>query len=187
MKKLVLISIVLFFTFQFFAQPSINYGDDSRRVFWFDVGLNKIKDKETQIPLYQIVRQGTKIHYGTALEYDRYLWNGLSNGSKIAIGPFDTQKQAEFAVKLYDIKQAENDSEISNNNGSYFWYLVTIKKTQRLKSYNFERIPAQVNSGNAINFLDLMKVSLSMDKLVIGPFASAPEAENSKRVFRLEE
>lgn len=187
MKKFVLISIVIFFSFQLFAQPSINYGDDSRRVYWFDVGLTKIKDKETQIPLYQVVRQGSKIHYGSALEYDRYFWNGISNGSKIAIGPFDSQKQAEFAVKLYDIKKAEKDTEISSDNGNYFWFLVTIKKTKRLKSYDFERMPAQVNSGNAGDFIELMKVSLSMNKLVIGPFASAPEAENSKRVFRLEE
>ncbi|MBN2894161.1 MAG: hypothetical protein JXL97_19985 [Bacteroidales bacterium] len=187
MTKTILFIVVLFFSMQVFGQLGPNYNDESRRVYWFDVNLKKVKDPETLIPTYQVYRSGTKIQYGTAYEYDRYLWQGLSNGTRIAIGPFDDQKQAVFANKLYDMKKALADSSLMSDNGNYFWYLVTIKKTQRLKSYDFERIPAQINSGNASDFVTLMKFSLPQDKLVIGPFLNAPEAENSKRVFRLEE
>ncbi len=187
MKNFLLLLIVLITNFSLYSQISPDYSDDNRRVYWFNVGLQIVKDKETKIPMYQVIRYGTKIYYGAAYEYDRYLWEGLSNGTRISIGPFDNEEQAKFAVNLYDINKAKEDTIVLDDNGTYFWYLITIKKTQRLNSYDFERIPAQVNSGNAMDFIKLMEVSLPQDKLVIGPFATAPEAENSKRIFRLDE
>ncbi len=189
MKHLFTVFILLF-SLNIFAQiekKPVDYNDETRRVYWFDVALKTRKDPITKMPLYYVYRLGSRIKYGTAYEYDKYLWKGLSNGSKIAVGPFNDLEQAEMANRLYDMKNVEDDSIIMNDNGTYYWYLVTIKKTRRLRSYDFERIPARVVGGTYKDFINLMKVSLPVDKLVIGAFASRPEAENSKRVFRLEE
>lgn len=187
MKKKIILLFLIVLSYTGFSQLRPDYSDENRRVFWFDISLQKVKDKETLLPTFIINRKGTRVQYGKAFEYDRYLWQGLSNGSRIAVGPFDSPDQAKFANRLYDMKKAANDSVVQNDNGTYFWYLVTLKKTKRLNSYDFERIPAQVNSGNALDFLTLQKYSLPQDKLVIGPFSTAEEAENSKRVFRLKE
>jgi len=179
--------IFLLITYLASAQNSVDYNNDNRRVYWFDVALKTEKDPDTRIPIYSVYTLGAKVKYGTAEEYDRYLWTGLSDGSKIAVGPFNSLEQATQAKKLYNLDKAEKDTTIMNNNGTFFWYLVTIKKTQRLKSYDFERIPAKVVEGSYSEFIELMKVSLPVNKLVIGAFESAPEAENSKRIFRLAE
>jgi len=187
MKKTFLTLVLFLSVYQLFAQIPVDYNDETRRVYWFDVNLKKEKDKETGIPIYQVFRLGSRVSYGTAAEYDKYLWSGLSNGTRISIGPFDKKDEAEFAFRMYDLNKAETSEEVLNDNGTYYWYLVTLKQTKRLKSYDFERIPAQVNSGNAKDFFDLMNVSLPSDRLVIGLFLNLPEAENSKRAFRLVE
>ncbi len=168
------------------VDKKIDYNDENRRVYWFDVTIPKLREKETGL-LINTVRTIGNVRYGKAYEYDRYLWNGLSNGSHISIGPFNTREQAEKSRILYNFKIAENDSTIQNDNTIYYWYIVTIKKTKRLKSYDFERIPAQVAQGTLKEFIALQKASLPLDRLVIGAFKTAPDAENSKRVFRLEE
>jgi hypothetical protein len=168
------------------VDKKIDYNDENRRVYWFDVTIPKLKEKETGL-LINSVRTIGGVHYGKAYEYDRYLWQGLSNGAHIAIGPFNTREQAEKSRKLYNLKIAENDSTLLNDNTIFFWYIVTIKKTKRLKSYDFERIPAQVAQGTMKDFIALQKASLPLDRLVIGVFRTAPDAENSKGVFRLEE
>jgi len=179
--------LLIFLATNSYSQIPVNYNDDARRVYWFDITVKQIPDPNTKIPTYKIFRMGKQIHYGTAMQYDQYLWNGLSNGSKIAVGPFNSREQAERANILYDVNNSKTDSTLLTNNTTYYWYLVTLKQSKRLKSYQFERIPARVVSGTYSDFFSLMDVSLSVNKLIIGVFEDIPEAENSKRVFRLEE
>ncbi|MBN2664258.1 MAG: hypothetical protein JXR68_11465 [Bacteroidales bacterium] len=185
--KYFITALILFIGIKTFAQLPVDYGDETRRVYWFDITVKKVKDPQTQISSYKVFRMGTRIQYGSAIEYDRYLWNGLSNGSRIAIGPFNSIEQAERANKIYDLTNARQDSALMSENTTYYWYLVTLNQSKRLRSYQFERIPARVVSGNYSDFIDLMDASLPVNKLIIGLFEDVPEAENSKRVFRLEE
>ena len=170
-----------------FSQQPVDYNDETRRVYWFDITVKKVKDPQTQIYTYKVFRMGTRINYGTSLDYDRYLWDGLSDGSKIAVGPFNTIEQAQRANKIYDLGHARQDTALMTDNTTFYWYLVTLKQSKRLRSYQFERIPARVVSGTYSDFINLMDASLPVNKLVIGLFEDIPEAENSKRVFRLEE
>lgn len=187
--KIYITLLVALFSLSSFAQiqQAPDYTDDNRRVYWFDVTIKDVRDNTTGLTTPNVYRMGTRVQYGSAMKYDQYLWNGLSNGSKIAIGPFNTQEQAKKANRVYKIDKARQDTLVTNDNGTYYWYLVTIKKSKRLKSYQFERIPARVTSGSLIDFLNLMDASLPVNKLVIGPFENELEAENSKRIFRLEE
>ncbi len=189
MRKFIVLLLV-FYSVNLFAQSydsPVDYNDENRRVYWFDITVRKLQDPDTKMPLYKVFRKGKNIRYGSAVDYDRYLWDGLSAGTRIAVGPFNTHDQAVRANALYDLSNASKDSTLLADNNVYHWYIVTLKQSKRLKSYQFERIPARIVSGTYKDFLDLMKVSLSVNKLVIGVFEDIPEAENSKRVFRLEE
>lgn len=189
MRKLVLFIFITLFTIQMFSQQTevmTRYKDKTRRVYWFDLALRTKQDPETGLMQYYTY-PASKVKYATAEDYDKYLWSGISNGSYIAVGPFDTYEQADVSMKLYDPKKAPTDSLLMNNDQNFFYYIINLKKTQRLKSYDFERLPAAVATGNSKDFVKLIETSLMLDRLVIGAFSSQPEAENSKNVFRLEE
>ena len=195
MKTKNLLTIILIITFLFSGSyiadaqnnaNAINYQDLSRTVYWFPIQLNTYKEKNTGIEKYKAKKLGSAIQYGSVNKYDKVLWNGLSNGSRILIGPFDEYENAEQSSKFYNLKTAATDTTIKAGQ-TYYWYLVSISKAPRLKSWEFERMPAQVANGNKAFFLQTLEVSLSQKKLVIGPFTSQAEAEESKRLFRLEE
>jgi len=191
MKKYLIYIFISFIAFfltnnSIFAQEKVDYSDKSRDVFWFNISLKIYKD-QTFGDCYKVIRYGSLVSSGTLKEYDEKLWNGLNNGSKIAIGPFNTYETAKIAIRFYDTKKSAKDTVIQKNNQQLFYYLVKPSKSKRLKNWQFERMPASVNSGKTNDFLELLKVSLNQKKLVIGPFFSQLEAEESKRIFRLDE
>jgi len=191
MKSTILAILLLILTFPLFSQNieedvMTRYKDQSRRVYWFDLALKTKPDPDTQLPQYYVY-PASKVKYGSAEEFDRYLWNNIAQGTYLSIGPFDTYQQAEISQKLYDPKIAEKDSLILHSDAQYFYYIINLKKRSRLKSFDFERLPAAVTSGRPKDFTTLIQASIKLDRLVIGAFATQPEAENSKRVFRLQE
>jgi len=191
MKKYFIYIFISFITFFFtnssiFAQEKVDYSDKNRDVFWFNINLKIYKD-QTLGDCYKVIRYGSTVSSGTLNDYDKKLWDGLNSGSKIAVGPFNSYEEAKIAVRFYDQKKSATDTVIQNNNQQYYYYLVKPSKSKRLKNWQFERMPAAVTSGNTNDFLELLKISLSQKKLVIGPFSSQLEAEESKRIFRLDE
>lgn len=189
MTKYITVVIFVYVFFLSKAQESdvlTRYKDKTRRVYWFDLAIKTRPDPDTRMPTYYIYPV-SKVKYGTAEEYEYYLWSNISSGTVLAIGPFDTFEQAALSVKLYDKKQLENDSILLNDNNNYYYYIINLKRYNRLKAFDFERLPAAVATGKPKDFLTLIDASLKLDRLVIGAFASQPEAENSKRIFRLQE
>ncbi len=191
MKKYLLYTIISFISLflindSIFAQGKTDYSDKNRDVFWFHIGLRIYKDPELG-ERYKVIKYGSTVHSGTIKEYDEKLWAGLNSGSKIAIGPFNTYEDAKKGLRFYDTRKSEADTVIHNDNRTIYYYLVKPSKSKRLKNWQFERMPAAVTSGKTNNFLQLLKISLNQKKLVIGPFSSLLEAEESKKIFRLDE
>lgn len=189
MKMSIFSILMLFISIPIFSQEEdvlVRYKDKTRRVYWFDLALKTKNDPDTQLPQYYVY-PASKVKYGTAEDYDRYLWNNISMGNFLSIGPFDTYQQAEISYKLYDPKIFNSDTNLVNSNETYYYYIINLKKRTRLKSFEFERLPAAVAPGRPKDFVTLIQASIKLDRLVIGAFATMPEAENSKRVFRLQE
>ena len=184
MKRLIFILILLI---NYAYAQDVDYTNLSRRVYWFDISVRYEKVKGADFTKLNVRRYGTTIKYGNVEQFDKHLWNNLSAGKGIAVGPFNTYEEAKYANRFYDLKKAEQDSVILNDNNTYYWYLVKVKKYKRMNSLDFERIPARVASGKADFFFQTLKNSLTFDKVAIGPFTSYEEAEESKRLFRLEE
>ena len=189
MKTFFIAILILLYGIPLFSQEEdvlTRYKDNTRRVYWFDLALKTKPDPDTKLPQYYVYPT-SRVKYGTAEEYDRYLWNNISMGNFLSIGPFDTYQQAEISYKLYDPKTFNTDSNLVNSNVTYYYYIINLKKRTRLKSFEFERLPAAVAPGRPKDFVSLIQASIKLDRLVIGAFATMPEAENSKRVFRLQE
>ncbi len=191
MKKYLIYIFISFITLfltnsSIFAQEKVDYTDKNRDVFWFNINLKIHKDR-TLGECYNVIKYGSTVSSGTLKKYDEKLWGGLNNGTRIAIGPFNSYEEAKIAVRFYDTKKSATDTVIQNNNEQLFYYLVKPTKSKRLKNWQFERMPAAIVSGKNNDFLELLKVSLNQKKLVIGPFKSQLEAEESKRIFRLDE
>lgn len=188
MKKILIISVLSFlllFPAKLLFSQDGDYSDKDRHVFWFNVSLHEYKQNGRKN--LKVTKNGTRIFGGTLSEYDRYLWDGLSRGTRVAIGPFDTREGAEFAQRFYNTKNVKNDTVVQNNNQTQYYYLVKPRRLKRLKAWEFENMPAAVVGGNPQSCIQLMEVSLPQKKLVIGPFPTKMEAEESKRIFRLEE
>ena len=175
---------IIFLSKSLFAQLPIDYDDPRRTVFWFEIGLKKISDPDLG-DRYHLIRYGSTIKHGSLMQYDEKLWAGIANGTKISIGPFNYYEDAKMANKFYDIKKAPSDTTIKNS--TYFWYLIKLEKKPRLKSWELQRMPASVINGDKNHFFNVLTESLAQKTLAIGPFPSHLDAEESKRIFRLEE
>ncbi len=188
--KLFCSAIMLFFTSYILAQNNdvVDYSDYTRTVYWFDIGIRFTKEKSTGLETMELVYFGKRIKYGNVEQFDKHLWHNLSIGKGIAIGPFNTYKEAVLANKLYNLKNLKKDTTVNLKDGkTYYWYLVKIRRYKRLHSLDFQRMAARIASGDLERFITNIKVALPNFELAIGPFTSQPEAEESKRLYRLEE
>ncbi len=194
MKKLILttVSIAIFTTGILFSpktaksQTLDEQVDPNRLVYWFYVSVREIKDPETGYKIYQLQRKGNKISSGSLKRYDRDLWRNLSSGSKMAIGPFNNQEEAERAFVFYKVQDEPHllDAEFDPKQ-QIFWFILHVKKRPRSRSYELERKPGAVASGTYRDFENFLKENLKMRVMTIGPFLYMAEAEEAKRTYRL--
>lgn len=187
MNKSILLTLIVLISTLVFLQNSaaqvVEFNDPDRNVYWFDVNIRTTIDKTTYLEKYTVIRMGKRVYRGTMDDFEETLWSGMSAGSKIAIGPFSLYEDAYEAMLMYDLKDT---AEIENTTEKY-WFLVNIAITDRLKSYEFERMAAAVASGQKSDFKGILEESLTFKTLAIGPFTSIIDAEESKRLYRLEE
>jgi len=180
-----LILIILFpilFTNQVASQV-VDFDDPDRIVYWFDVNVRTVNDKETGFEEYTVIRMGKKVTNGTIDEFEEWLWKGMGLGSKIAIGPFSVYDDAYEAMLMFDLRDT---TEVENTTDKY-WFLVKVDISERSKSYEFDRMAAAVAMGTKSEFKDILIESLNFKILAIGPFTDQIDAEEAKRLYRLEE
>jgi hypothetical protein len=185
-KRLLSFIFILFISFLYsnkLKSQVVDYDDPDRNVFWFEVNVRTIIDKETYFEKYTVIRMGKRVYRGSIDEFDEILWAGMSAGSKIAIGPFSVYEDAYEAMLMFDLKDT---AQIENTTEKY-WFLVNIKITERLKSYEFDHMAAAIAAGQKTEFKDILQESLAFKTLAIGPFTNQLDAEESKRRYRLEE
>jgi len=187
MKKFLLSTFILLNFLLVFVTNSksqvVNIDDPERTVFWFDVNVRTVIDKETYLSEYTVARLGKRVYSGTLSKYEESLWAGMAAGAKIVIGPFSLYDDAYEAMLMYDLK----DTMPIENTTEKYWYLVKIVILERSKSYEFDRMAAAVSSGTKSEFKDILVESLGFKTLAIGPFTDQLDAEESKRIYRLEE
>lgn len=169
--------------------------DPNQYVFWITVNADIKISRETKKEAY-VIRSGRKRPKGGKhRDYEKYLYQSIKGGRQLPIGPFLEYDDAKRAAKMYNLAKHTSESmtkEISNFKDStaaneYFWFFLKFNKLPRSGKFDLQRTAARVASGNLIDFKQLLWEGIFFKQLAIGPFASQIEAEEAKRLYRLEE
>jgi hypothetical protein len=194
--KIYFITLILFLVCSVsFAQVTVGKVDPDRYVFWFYVRAEIKLDKNKKMPVYVIRPLGKTPKSGATRKYEKDLWRYLLGGQQLAIGPFRDYQDVKRAVNMYDLARHTDETmekEIQNFSDStaaneYFWFVLKFKISKRKKKYLLERTAARVHPGSLKQFKQMLWEGLSFQQLAIGPFATQEEAEEAKRLYRIEE
>lgn len=164
-----------------------------RDMYWFRVNLRIEKQRQNQFAsreVYKVKRIPNSYETGKVKEFERSLWQNLSSG-KVIIGPFLEADQALMAHELYNLnntkQKLQTDTTKYDQQATYYWYALKLEQSLRLKTYSLLRMPARVASGTLEEFYDALWEGLTFRQLIVGPFKSQIRAEESKRLYRLDE
>ena len=160
-----------------------NYSPKEDSFYWYTVRV-KIDDRRKQ---FQIVGAGSKVYYGTEVEFEKAVWQGVAK-RQITIGPFITRNQANNSKGLYK-KSKEKVDKVPKEPPPeiIYWFAVTFQQSERLKVYIFERTPASVQSGSTNNFVNALYEQLNFQQFSIGPFWDYESAEKAKALYHKNE
>ncbi len=168
--------------------------DPNKKVFWFMVTVQAEADKETKQDIFTMRCPGSikdKIKSGTKDSYDQALWRILSKSAKtLLIGPFVTYQEARESALIYSVAKGVTapDSILNSGDKTYYWFRLDFEQANRgSKTYSLKRTPARVESGSKKDFDDNLMALLLEKTLLVGPFTNQPDAEESKRLYRLHE
>jgi len=200
MKKLiniVLISVFILSVYNIKAQDNIKISkfDKSQYVYWFYIKAEIKKDKVLKVPVYKVRRSSKDIKAGKIKKFQNDVWKNIKSGNQLVIGPFLELVDAERANKMYNLgrktdtlmaKEIQTIRDTVTYN-EYYAYLLTFKFSDRTHKYLIKRQAAGVFETSLPEFQSQLWDFLKQKQLVIGPFTSQTEAEESKRLYRLEE
>ncbi len=196
MKIISQITLLLFLatSYSLKSQASATDLDENQHVHWFYIKADIKKDKKLQKPVYVVRRLGKNIKSGTFKKYREEVWRYIMAGNQLTIGPFLELNDAKRANETYNLSgktreqiEKEIENTIDTTNNVYYWYVLKFSKSDRTDRYLIDRQPARVAFGSLKDFKYFMWSTLIMKQLAIGPFTSKIEAEESKRIYRLEE
>ncbi len=175
---------------------TVNSSNLDRIVYWFYINISEYEDHEIGYKTYKVQVSQNRLAHGSAQEYHTSLWKnmGSTNSTRMAIGPFYNQREADIAKNIFKkqenilTKEEENifmkDTMLTAED-EVFWFPLEVVRRDRSNSFKLGRIPARIHSGNYQGFIEGIKVFLWQKKIPIGPFWSHDEAEESKRIYRL--
>ncbi len=152
-------------------------------VYWFFISM-RIDPKGKTL---EIVKPGTKITMGTKKGFNKAVWWGIAH-RQVAIGPFYSEAEA-LNAKIYYKKSKEKINELPQATApsTMSWFEVSFKELKRLRSYEYTHSPAAVNDGSSAEFTDALFEGLSFQRLSIGPFWDHIQAEEAKKIYRMNE
>ncbi|MEN8120384.1 MAG: hypothetical protein ABFS35_08555 [Bacteroidota bacterium] len=172
---------------------SFNF-DDDQHVYWFYIKAEIKNDKELKKPVYIIRRFGKDVKSGTFKKYKEEVWRYIKAGNQLTIGPFIELIDAKRANETYNLARKTNEemekdieNTIDTTNNTYYWYALQFSKSDRTDRFIPKRQPARVTEGSLKDFKYFLWSSLVFEQLAIGPFTNQIEAEESKRIYRLED
>lgn len=176
-------------------EVSVSHYSDDQFVFWIAVRAQIKISNETKKEVYVVQTVRNKAQSGKVLKYEKNLWRNLNSGYQLLIGPFTEYNDAMRAAKMYQLskfntKTMEKDINTyvdSTAASEYYWFFLKYKIMPRTKRLSLERTAARVAFGSLKDFRQVLWEGLSFQQLAIGPFPTQVEAEEAKRLYRLEE
>lgn len=169
--------------------------DRNQFVFWFYVRAEIKTNRKTKKPGYVVRTYSKTPKSGNIMKFEKDLYRSLKGGQNLVIGPFLEFEDAIRSITMYDLATHTDESmakEIAEYPDSIgrnecYWFNLRYEISKRKHCYILKRTPARVAPGNVIQFKEFLWDALQQRILAIGPFTSQQEAEESKRLYRLEE
>lgn len=198
MKKTKIIATIFLMLFGVFikAQNVEVVGmDPNMYVFWITVNAEIKISKETKKEAYVIRTARKKPKGGKHISYEKFLFRSVKGGRQLPIGPFLEYDDALRAAKMYNLAKHTSETmaaEIRNFKDStaaneYYWFFLKFEKRPRTGKFDLQRTAARVASGDLKDFKQVLWEGIFFKQLAVGPFPSQIEAEEAKRLYRLEE
>ena len=202
MSKRILFLILIYFSISVFklsaqgGDPFVKKADPNAYVHWFYVRAEQKKDRITKEQVYVIRILSKTPKSGKMIDYEKDLYRCLQGGQQLTIGPFRDYQDALRSLSLYDLAKYTEESMTSelesfrDSSGisEYFFYTLKYRITERTHKYVLERQPARISEpGSLLEFRQALWVGLSTLNLMIGPFTTQEEAEESKSMYRSQE
>jgi hypothetical protein len=199
MKKAVIYFFTIIFSLSWVAdihsQSNTMRMDENQFVFWFYIRAEIKRNRITKKPSYVIRTLSKTPKSGTLLKFDKDLWRNLQGGQNLIIGPFLEYNDAIRAIGMYNLARHTDESmekEIADlpdsiANLECYFFMLKFDVSKRKRKFEFKRQPARVQPGNIGDFKYALWVNLIQPQLLVGPFPTQEEAEESKRRYRIEE
>ncbi|MCD4793973.1 MAG: hypothetical protein K8R54_12115 [Bacteroidales bacterium] len=197
MKKIILLGFILSLLYTDLSSQ-VNFSnsiDENRLVYWFQIRIREVEDDSTGYVSFIIPEVKRKLLHGSESEYRKNLYQSLDNNI-INIGPFNDFDQAWRSKVIYEHLAFDPKKEILYGDNSFlvdsvyddniqvFWFIQSLvwDKKNRLELI---RKPGAIASGAYRDFYLFTSENLMMRTLTVGPFLYMPEAEESKRIYRI--
>jgi len=169
--------------------------DPELYVHWFYIKAETKIDKELKTPVYVVRTLSQTPKSGKVTAFQKDVYRSVKGGQQLAIGPFTDFKYAVRALNMYDLARhtaATMNEELQNFQDTsgideYYYYTLEFRLTERTRKYVMKRTAAAIATGSLLEFREALWEGLTQKKLITGPFQSQEEAEESKRLYRLEE
>jgi hypothetical protein len=169
--------------------------DPNQYVFWITVNADIKISKETHKEVYVVRSARKKPKGGKHVAYEKFLYRSVLGGRQLPIGPFLEYDDAKRAAGMYDLAKHTSqtmEKEIQNFKDStagseYYWFFLKFSINKRTKKFELERTAARVAYGSLKDFKQVLWEGTFFKQLAIGPFPTQVEAEEAKRLYRLEE
>ncbi|MBN1251886.1 MAG: hypothetical protein JXR51_12565 [Bacteroidales bacterium] len=193
---LILIFALILSSQTIFSQITKIKRDPNQHVYWFYVKAEIKQSKEHHKPVYIVRRLSKTLNSGPVSKYEFDLWRYLSSGHQLAVGPFIDYNDALRSLEMFDLARKTNEEmekEIASysdsiaGNDDFYWYYLKFTVSKRTHSYLLQRGAARVATGDLKYFKQTLWEGLVFEQLAIGPFPSQEQAEESKRLYRIEE
>lgn len=194
-KYLLVIILSVSFTMSFAQEVIVEHYRPDQFVFWITVRAQIKISNESKKEVYVVRTARNKPQSGKLYNYEKSLWKNLTSGRQLLIGPFTEYQDAVRAAEMYDLAKQTNESMAehirtytdSTTAPEYYWFFLKYKIMPRTKKLALERTAARVAYGDIKDFMQVLWEGLTFQQLAIGPFQSQVEAEEAKRLYRLEE
>lgn len=157
--------------------------EDDPVVYWFFVRVRI----DVRSNSYKLAGTSRGLEYGYQIDFEKNLWEGLSK-RQIAVGPFLSREEALNSRRLYKTKKDKikemPEGEIPDD---IHWFAITFDQSDRMRIFVIKRSPAAVQTGSVEQFINAFYEQLQYRLLQIGPFYYYEQAEDAKRLYRLNE
>ena len=149
-------------------------------VYWFYVSI-KIDSKRQEI---EFLGGETKVVNGSLKSFLKAVKQGLVL-HQVAVGPFHTEKEANYAMNFYK-KSKDEISGLTQSaaQDTLNWFECALIE-KHPGSYKFVRCPAAVRSGSDNEFAKDLFEGIQYQRVTIGPFRDYTHAEESIAIYRL--